>query len=210
MSDFHEFPLLAEPKAPHGRYRYPGDLANSKCHDAGMAVIYVLGLGVFIGIFLFARLTGQGWIVTHGTDSSGNYCGMDNTRIAAKGGRNFTFRDYRQYPFSYFSHANYEERICVRRCPSSGNLTEAVERGDEPVSEWCTRHDIICPMWITDITSEECACGYMTIPQMGRCIPDILVDIGDEGMDFAEAVLGSIIVPGVGNGMVGEIGRAHV
>jgi hypothetical protein len=160
----------------YGEYRYPGDLKMAVCHDLLGAIIYFLLFIAFLVIMIVGCVNGRAWIYILPDDSIGNFCGRNNQDLRSEiGNDSFPLYDYGDYPYLLFAAdtVTLEKQICVKECPSSGDLNEVLAPHPfQHLDDWCPQDLIICPPWTNYKDHEElCTCAYKTESLLHRCVP---------------------------------------
>ncbi|CAJ1402687.1 unnamed protein product [Effrenium voratum] len=95
-----------------------------RCTDLPCGILFVIGMGALLAMFVWASATGNTKKLSHGIDTHGLQCGVDTPVI--------------NRPLLYFcgvitssgEHSvNLDDPICVSECPSEGSNVAALEGG---------------------------------------------------------------------------------
>ena len=112
-----------------GKYERPGDIKHMKCHDCFCFIIFLVLFGAMVAILALGISKGKIWSIYNSWDKNGQYCGIDNTKIKDDVANNtdFDFRDLTNYPYLFFDAWDPKNQICVKECPSSGDILEVLK-----------------------------------------------------------------------------------
>jgi choline transporter-like protein 2/4/5 len=194
-----------------GDYTRPGDVHHTKCHNCcGCLIFLALFLGL-LALLITGLAIGDPSILVQSWDSTGNFCGRDNTLFKPKNGTNFHLSNFADAPYLFFgagrpTHLTFpgEEQICVAECPNPdpGTLAEAL-------IDHCADAVRLCPAGsdrAQALANEECLCPYPTTPVANRCLPNLeLLKNTDAAENFSalvESVKGvALSVPGLGTAL---------
>lgn len=180
-----------------GKYRYPGDIRKSGCHDIfGVILWFLLFIG-FIVILGFGANKGRIWVFYKSWDTQGLYCGFDNRKLVDEvNNASFVPYDYTNYPYLFFgAGADFKKKqMCVKECPTSGKLTQAVEADTGStfdITKCTDSTKILCPPGVDSSTlnyPNMCSCSYTTKLLMNRCIPDVNEELTEVSKTFAGSI----------------------
>ena len=169
-----------------GDYRRPGDVHHSSCHTCFCVIVFLAILAATIAVLVIGLMNGRPWALINAFDSTGNYCGIDNTQLKGHiyGYENsgFVLRNYTEFPYMWFTYrpnlgAGLIDKVqmCVKQCPGEdvGDYVTAIQ-------DSCDDAKRICPPNLTEQQAAAerkkgglCMCPYPTINIMNRCIPTL-------------------------------------
>lgn len=114
-----------------GKYTSFGDIVHMKFHDILGYSLFIVAIGVIIGVFAHTSSQVQVIELFHPRDYKGRYCGFDNRKldVAVSYGSNLLV-NLKKYKYVFFESSS-ENLICVKSCPKC----------DKYFSEMCTSVD---------------------------------------------------------------------
>ena len=191
-----------------GDYRRPGDVHHSSCHTCFCVIVFLAIIAATIAVLVIGLTNGRPWAVINAYDSTGNYCGIDNSQLKGHiyGYENsgFVLRNYTEFPYMWFTY-----QMCVKQCPGEdvGDYATAIQ-------DSCDDAKRICPPNLTEEQAAAerkqgglCMCPYPTINIMNRCIPTledaVAQSLAGNVTSMVNAVKGIVFsIPGFGQSVM--------
>lgn len=159
-----------------GKYEYPGDVNHMKCHNCFCAIIFLILFGCMIALLVLGIVKRNMFVLTNSWDTHGQYCGYNNKnlKITSKEAE-LELLDLTDYPYLFFDALNVTRQICVKKCPTEGDLTAILKYNATGQNDNLTHlsTDLYNAAFYPDANDTY---SYETEELFNRCIPKINVE----------------------------------
>lgn len=115
-----------------GKYTSFGDIVHMKFHDILGYSLFIVAIGVTIGVFAHTSSQVQVIELFHPRDYKGRYCGFDNRKLDVFGSYNYSLLvNFKNYKYTFYE-LDSRNVICVKSCPKCDKYSDCTRVDTDP------------------------------------------------------------------------------